>query len=299
MMKKTWLVTAAVLAMTTAAFSTAALAADNEKVEVEGIAFEIPEELKDLVTVRTDDGDMLVSVYETASVKAAEALGEDREGAGWIFGISRMPEDRVNELRCDGMDGMEVFAEDDDTYLIYNHPTDVRFVREKQEEYEQGMDQWTKVNEWAGENVRSEILANNPEWEPEVFTNTMLDMSLARAVYGTGKTVEVRSLDFAGQAMPVTDAKDHLEDLADDFVYERVDDQESPAGEYIVLAFPEDDIRYEFPQADANYVREVRTMDGEDYETLYLASAKDADEDDTPLSIMQDWVKDILEGEDD
>ena len=62
-------------------------------VDVKGVRFEIPDEISELVTVRTDgleEGE-LVSVYETASLEAAQALGEDNDGAGWIFTISTIP----------------------------------------------------------------------------------------------------------------------------------------------------------------------------------------------------------------
>ena len=292
-MKKFWIAFTAAAAMA-ATMSACAFAGENQRVEADGIAFEIPAELSDLVTVKTDDNGMLVSVYETASIEAAES---DDIGAGWLFGISRLPEAEVKELRCTSMDGMEVFAEDDDFCLIYNHPTDVRLVREKQEDYEEGFEQYAKLNHWANENVRSEILANNPELDPEVYTNTSLDIYLAQAAYQPGTNFEVRSLMFVNQEPPMVAAEDHLEDLAENFVFEYAD-TEAPDGEYIVLAFPDDDVRFDFFTADDGLIREVHTIDGEEYETIYMANAKEMDEDETPLSIMQDWVEDILEGED-
>ena len=122
-------------------------------VDEQGVKFEIPDEISGLVTVRTEglkDGE-LVSVYETASVDAAAAMGDDYDGAGWIFSVSTMPENEVKELRCGGMDGMEVFAEDDDIYYLYNHPTDVRLIREADEEREEAMDSGTLINQWAGQ----------------------------------------------------------------------------------------------------------------------------------------------------
>ena len=299
-MKKMMILAAAAAAVMAVTMTTGVFAQENNIIEADGIKFSIPEELADLVTVKTDDGNMLVSLYETASVEAAEALGENNEGAGWLFGISRMPEAEVKTLRCGGMDGMEVFAEEDDFYLVFNHPTDVRLVRESQDEYGEGMEQYGKLNDWAYENVRDEILANNAALEPEVFTNTAVDMYLAQAAYQPGTNFEVRSLEFAGQDLPVVDAEDHLEDLAENFVFQMADEEEAPDGEYIVLAFPDDEIRFDFFLAEGceNLVREVYTVEGEDNEILYIASAKEADEDDTPLSIMQDWCRDILEGDD-
>ena len=278
-----------------------AFAAENERVEANGIAFEIPAEFSGLLTVKTDDPDMLVNVFETASVEAAEALGNpEDEGAGWLFGISRVPEAEVDALRCDPMDGMEVFAEDDDFCLIYNHPTDVRLVRETQEEFEEGLELYGRMNQWAEENVPAEILANNAELDPQVFTNTDVDMFLAKAAYDAGTNFEVRSLLFADQDMPLVDAKDHLEELADTFVFSETD-EEAPDGEYFVLAFPDENIRFDFFTAPGfeEYVREVYEVEGEEFERMFIASAKDADDvNETPFGVMQDWVNDILEGDD-
>lgn len=301
MMKKVFMAAAAATALTMT-MAAGTFAAENTKVEADGIAFEIPAEFSDLVTVKMDDGDMLVSVYETASLEAAKALGEtENSGAGWLFGISRLPESRVRELRCGAMDGMEVFAEDDDFYLIYNHPTDVRLVREKQEEYEAGFEQFSKLNGWAAVGVPAEILLNNAELDPESFTNTELDMYLAMAAYQPGTNFEVRSLMFRNQDLPIVDAQDHLEDLADDFIYIETDALEAPAGEYLVLAFPDDDVRFDFFSAEGyqNLVREAYTVDGEEHERLFIAAAKsDDDANDTPFEVMQDWCEDILNGDD-
>ena len=143
------------------AIGAAAVSADGAlKVNTRGIAFEIPEELSGLVTVDENDPDQntIVSVYETASVEAAKAQGREDSGAGWIFSITAIPEARMRELRCGGMDGMSVFAEDDDLYYVYETPTDVRFVREQYEDIEEDQKQFTALNEWAGQEVRQEIL---------------------------------------------------------------------------------------------------------------------------------------------
>ena len=301
-MKKFYLAAAAAALITMTA-SVAAFAEGGTKVDANGVSFEIPAELADLVTVETEgleDG-MLVNVYETASVKAAEAQGEVDEGAGWIFGISRISEHELKNLRCGGMDGMEVFAEDDDVYLIYNHPTDVRFVRESYDDVEEDQKQYASINEWAYENVREEIIANNPRLEPEVYTNTSLDMNLCRALFQHAP-YEVRSLEFGGEtpAMPAED--DYLEDLAEDFVYQYADEgTEAPDGEYIVLAFDDENVRYDFFLAEGyeNYVREVVTSDGEESEYLYLSSGKDAEHAyATTTGVMKAWVKEIMTGYD-
>ena len=270
---------------------------ESGRIETDGVAFEIPAELKELVTVETEDqGDgVLVNVYETASVEAAKAQGEDREGAGWLFGISRLTQDRVRELRCGGMDGMEVFASDGDDYLIYDHPTDVRFVREQYDDIEEDMQQWSKLNEWAFENVRDEILANNSELKPAVFTNTTLDMFLAQAAYRPDTNFEIRSLDYGVQDPKAIEENTFIEDLAENFVYDEVYDQETPDGEYIVLNFEDENLRFDFFQAEEghNLIREIMTIDGEEAgSTLFAASLKETDDTSrTTTDIMRAWCE--------
>ena len=287
MMKKIILATA----ILTLACATPVMADGNKKVETGDIAFEIPAEIAEQVTVKTDDLDKytLVDVYETASLDAAKALGRDENtGAGWLFGIAKMPESEVIELRCASMDGAEVFAEDDDWYLVYMHPTDVRFVREDMDNADEEMEKWSAINTWAGENVQKEILANNSEYEPEQYTNTSIDVALSRAEFGKDTNYVLRSLEYQSDLNPsVLDNDDFIEDLAENFVYKYADTDEAPDGEYLVLAF--DDVRFDFFPGEENYIREVRDIDGEEYTTLYVAEAKEADEDYTPYEIVHEW----------
>ncbi len=294
--------TAAIAAAAAAMMISAGVYAENaEKVDANGLVVEIPAEFKDLLTIQTEDldPDTFISVSETASIEASKANGEDYDGAGWLFSISRVPENEMDQMRCNDMSGMEVFAEDDDFYYVFNHPTDVRMVRGSNEEMTKDMDQWTQLNEWASANVRDSILADNPQLDLETFSNTNLDMYLCRAAFAGDIQYEVRSLEFGGEAKDMTGLTDidAIEELANDAYYEIADDAEEPAGEYIVLAFPEDDVRYDFFNAPGyeNLIREVRTIDDEEYVTMYRATFDDPE--DTAGGIMQEWVHEILNGD--
>ena len=303
-MTKKVLTAAIAAAAATAAItvSAAAYAGEANQVNVDGIAFEIPAEYSGLLTVRTDglgEGE-LVSVSETASIEAAEANGETDHGAGWLFSISRVPEDELLQLRCGDMSGMEVFAEDDDMYYLYNHPTDVRMVRATNEEMTADMDQWTALNEWAAGDVRQEILEGNPELDAETFTNTTLDMLLARAAYKGDVQYEIRSLELGGESIDMTGRTDEIKDLADDATFEAVTDVETPDGEYIVVAFNDngDEIRYDFftaPEA-ANLIRETRTLGNEEFVCLYKATFEDPEE--TAYGEVHEWIEEYLHGGD-
>lgn len=275
-------------------------AGQDEVVDIQGIKFEIPEDIRSLVTISEDDPDMVVSVYETASVEAAKAQGDDYPGAGWLFGINIIPEDEMQKLRCQAMEGMVPFAEDDDMYYIYCHPTDVRYVRETPEQMKEDQDQWTKLNEWANEVVRKEIFINNPELDTVTYSNTDLDIYLARIAFQPGTEYDIRTLSYPNLDASTLENDDYINDLTEDVYYEEVLDTEAPEGEYIVLAFDGEGVRFDFfqdPDA-ANLIREVRTTDdGEEYVSLYEAHFEDADK--TAYGIMQEWCDAIANGEED
>ena len=298
MMMKKLLFTAAVAAAVTMAACACAMAEETEKMEAGGLVFEIPAEYKDIVTVQTEDlqPDEIIRVSETASIEAAKAMGEEEEGAGWLFSISHISDLELGELRCGDMSGREVFAEGDDgvTYL-FNHPTDVRLIRESDEEMNKAMDQWAELNNWAFEDVRMSILADNPQLELKTYSNTELDMYLARARFG-GEQYEIRSLytgEFTDSIFQGDDAA--LEALTEGVFYEDVTDlpdEEKPDGEYIVMAFDEDNVQFDFFLGEGleNYIREVKSLDdGEKMETLYRANFKDSGK--TSTGIMKDWIE--------
>lgn len=302
MMRK-MLMTAALAAAMTAAVSFGALAAE-EKIEAGGIVFEIPEEFRDLVTVQTENlqPDELIRVSETASIEAAKVTGSNDALPGWLFSISRISEEELGKLRCDDMSGSEVFAEDDDVYYMFNHPTDVRLIRESDEEMDAAMDQWTDLNDWAWEDVRMAILSATLQLDLETYSNTELDMYLCRAMYG-GKKYEIRSLDAGTFDPTIFGEDDYLEDLTEDVWYsevEEISDEERLDGEYIVMAFDEDNVRFDFFLGEGmeNYIREVKTMDdGEEVETLYKASFKDSEE--SATGIMKEWIANMMHTDDD
>ena len=290
---------AAIAAMT----ATGVMAEEIENIEAGGLAFEIPGEYKDLLTVETEglEDDELICVSETASIDAAKALGEDRDGAGWLFSISRVSEDELKQLRCGDMSGMEVFAKEDDTYYLFNHPTDVRMFRETNEEMAADMDHWGMLNSWASEDVRKAVLADNPQLEMKSYSNTTLDTYLARAAFEDGIKYEVRSLEFEGKEPAAVDGDDYLKDLTEGVCYEVVTDlpdEEAPDGEYIVLAFDEENVQFDFFLGEGmeNYIRQVTYLDDDEtIETLYKANFEDAEK--TSTGIMKEWVASMLEAD--
>ena len=301
---KKMMITAALAVAATMALSFGAMASEDTEVEAGGLVFEIPAQYKDLVTIETEglEAGELIRVSETASIEAAKAMGEEENGAGWLFSISGIQENELGKLRCSDMSGREVFAEDEDVYYMFNHPTDVRLLRETNEEMDEAMDQWTALNEWANGEVRDAVLADNPRLEKEICSNTELDMYLARARYD-GLKYKIRSLEIGEMDPTVFGEDDFLDEMTEDVSFEEVtdlSDVEQPDGEYIVMAFDDENVRFDFFLGEGleNYIREVKTTDdGEEVETLYRAIFEDPEE--SATGIMREAIASMAHTDDD
>ena len=227
----------------------------------------------------------LFSVSEKASIDAAKRLSGDARGAGWLFSIGRVDEGRRRELLCGDMSGVELFARDANgqSYVFY-HPTDVRYMRENNEAMKRDQAQWTMLNEWAWSSVRTDFIRDN-SLETAAYDNSEVGIAIARAAYKPGVRYTVSTTEHGPIELENFDAAPYAELLLQNAVYERTD-AEAPDGEYVVLAFPDEGLRYDFFKLKdhENYVREVRP-DGT--ETLYKAiffygSARAS-------NVMQDW----------
>lgn len=204
-----------------------------------------------------EEEDVLV-VSELASQSAAEAMGEDTDGAGELFRIVRVTEDKLHSLLTGDMSGIKVFAKDEyGTYYLFCTPTDVRIVRATNEEMTESMEKWAELNEWAHGELCNEILSYSSELTPVNFTNTELDMCLARIAYDKYTDYTISSTEFGELKPQKVDAKPYAEKLLEGTFVE-VEDLEAPDGEYFVLNFPEYEVRYDFFVTNKNLVREVR-----------------------------------------
>ena len=264
--------------------------------ENDGLKLMIPLAYDELVLTETPkdakDG-MLFSVSERASLEAAG----DKDGAGWLFGISRIDEDAMHEMLCNDMSGRELFAADaDGHYYVFNHPTDVRFVRENNEAMARDQEQWNKLTEWAWESVRAGFLAENAQLSPASFGNSELEMYLARIAYQPEVNYSVSTTQY-GPLAPESgsfDALPYVERLTSGLILDRFEG-EAPDGEYVVLAFPDEETRFDFFKAEGseNLVRMV--WNGEN-EALWQLSYTDPDVKAT--GIMQEWYDALAEAMD-
>lgn len=237
-----------------------------------GLRLSIPEAYdKLLVTdILGEREGTLFSVSEKASIAAAKKLSYDVRGAGWIFAIGRVDEGRRRELLCGDMSGAEIFARDaNGQCYVYYHPTDVRYMRENNEAMKRDQNQWTMLNEWAWDSVRTDFIREN-RLETAAYDNSAVGIAIARAAYKPDVRYTVSTTEHGPIELKNFDATPYAELLLQNAAYERTD-AEAPDGEYVVLAFPEEGLRYDFfkQQDKENYVREVR-QDGT--ETLYKAT---------------------------
>lgn len=236
-----------------------------------------------------EDEELLLTVSEVASVEAAAAMGEeDTEGVGEIFSIVRVSEDRLHDLLCGDMSGMRVFARNEEgNYYIFNTPTDVRYVRETNEAMDADINRWIDLNEWARGELCNEIIDMNDNLEPVSFTNTTLDMYLARIAYDNYTNYTISAKKFGELKSKKVDAGSYAEKLLEGNFVE-LEDMEAPEGEYITLNFPEDNVHFDFFTSNKNIVREVYS----DYEILYKRGLEGGENN---TDTMQEWYFDIAE----
>ena len=267
---------------------------EPEKYEVGELVIPIPQSYKDILyrevsavsddNSSTDEDEQIITVSELASREAAEALGEDPEGAGVLFTITRVSESRLHELQSGVMSAvsMQVFAKGKSgKYYIIDYPTDVRLTRENGEKMNEAMGIWEELNSWARGDLVNDILALSSDVEPVPYTNTELDMWLARIAYTKDAKYTVSTTEFGPLEPGETDPSKYTESLLN-AGFKEVENTEAPDGEYVVLDFPDDNVRFDFFSADKTLVREVLL---DEYVTFYRVSAADV----SSTDIMQEW----------
>ena len=250
----------------------------------------VPSEYSDLLVIETpedsEDG-ILFAVSEKASVEAGRAQGmTDDDGAGWLFSIGQISEEKLHEMLSYDMSGQQVFAGDaDGSYYVFYHPTDVRLVRESNEEMQAASEQWSALNEWA-RTVPETFQKDNEGLSPAEFGNTDLEMYLNRIAYMDDTYYTVSTTEYGPLYSEDFDPVPYIELLTKDVSYSPAEGMEAPDGEYVVLCFPDDDVRFDFFLAEGgeNYIRQV--WSGEN-ETLYEAVFDDGET--SASGVMRDW----------
>ena len=255
----------------------------------------VPTAYNDLLNVKAaednEDG-ILFEVYEQASLDAAKAEGEEEYGLGWLFSIGTTNEETLHEKQCDDMSGEDVIARNEDgTYFIQYHPTDVRIARES-DITEEDMEVWSKLNEWAS--TVPETFVNDNGLILDKLSNTNLDIYLARIAYQGFTDYTLSSLEHGVWGPAAVDPAPYLEKFKD-VSFENAGDIEAPDGEYVVFTVPDEKVRYDFffdPDGQ-NLVREVHEFeDGDSYEVLFKANVPEGSP--TLNEIMNEWYLDVV-----
>ena len=232
-----------------------------------GLQLEIQPRYNDLITVempQDDEKGVLFTVSETASLEAGK-----HEGAGWLFSIGKISEEKLHEMMCSDMSGAQVFAKDSDgSYYMYYHPTDVRFERATVEEMKNDSAQWTMLCEWAND-VPDQLTEQNG-LEYAAFSNSEVDMAVARAAYKEGVNATLSTTEFGPVEIAGVDGSPYAEFIMQGW-FSYADRQEAPDGEYVVLNFPDEDYRVDFFFAPGAFARIVSG----DRETIYQAMWED------------------------
>lgn len=259
-----------------------------------GLDLSIPEELVDRLVIETPENSergFLFTVSEKASIEAAKENGETWEGAGRLFSIGRVDEERYHDMLCGDMSGVEVFAKDNEGFwYMYYHPTDVRLVRKDYSFIEKDMMEWGELCSWA-DSMKAKVIEDNG-LTPETHSNSMLDIYLARMLYRGYEKYTVSTTEYGPVGPNGIKAADYIEPLVNGVKYEAIYDGEAPDGEYVVLNFPEDDIRFDFflAEGNENIIRQV-WYNGE-LEMLYKAVFED--ESLEAAEIMHDFYLDLV-----
>ena len=255
----------------------------------------VPTAYNDLLNVKAaednEDG-ILFEVYEQASLDAAKAQGEEEYGLGWLFSIGTTNEETLHEKQCDDMSGEDVIARNEDgTYFIQYHPTDVRIARES-DITDEDMEVWSKLNEWAS--TVPETFVNDNGLILDKLSNTNLDIYLARIAYQGFTDYTLSSLEHGVWGPAAVDPAPHLEKFKG-VSFENAGDIEAPDGEYVVFTVPDEKVRYDFffdPDGQ-NLVREVHEFeDGDSYEVLFKANVPEGSP--TINEIMNEWYLDVV-----
>ena len=267
-----------------------------ETVENGGVKLSIPLDYtaEIILDVPQDDAEgVLFSVSEKASVEADKALGNSHDGAGWLFSISRSDEETVHQMMCSDMSGTDLMATDGNgTYYLFNHPTDVRLVRETSEQMNQDMDRWTELVEWA-DSVKASFLQENAGLTAVKYGNTTPEIYFSKVLYDSSVKYTVSTTEFGPMEPAGVDPAPYVGKLLTGAQYEMLDGEEAPDGEYVVLNFPDEDARFDFFTAEGNknWIRMVWFE--EQNEQLYKVTF----DDDTvqATDVMEEWYHALVD----
>lgn len=274
--------------------------AEPKVYENNGYKLTVPAELADKISVETpeaNDDKVIFSAYEIKSVEAAKAKGYDNQGYGWLFTITERNEEEARKMMIEAIgDQQPIAVTADGAYLIFNHPTDVRYERATVEDMDKDQGEWTAACEWANSIIKD--FAKENGLTVVSFNNTLAESALAKAAFGKDANYTISTTEHGPLAPNGVDPIPFYERMTKGAVYENVEvaENEVPDGEYVVLTFPDEQVRYDFffAEGSENLIRTVQGPEGEDQYTFFT---KVTFEDGTSKAseIMHEWYNAIVE----
>ena len=262
--------------------------------ENKGYKITVPAELADKITVETpevsEDG-VIFDCYETKSVEAAKGTANENMSAGWLFAITERDVDSTRKMLASDYPGEDPIAKaEDGTYLIYHHPTDVRYERATPEEMQKDQAEWEAACAWAND-VRENFAADNGLTKV-YYNGTSVEAALGKAAFDENAKYTISTTEFGPMEPKDVDPIAFYEKMTNGATYESVNlaENEVPDGEYVVLNFPEDNVRYDFFLAEGseNIIRQVIGAEGsEQQEYFYKVTFEDGTS--KASAIMNEW----------
>ena len=263
--------------------------------EFMGYKLTVPGELADKITVEipdenANDDRVIFKAFETKSVEAAKAKGNDNMGYGLLFGFTIRDENDARLILAEGVGGQEPIAKTaDGEYIIFNHPTDVRYERATPEDMTKDQDEWTAACEWA--NSVRENFAKDNGLTPVHYGETQVEAALARAAFIENTNYTISTLEHGPLQPNGVDPIPFYEKMTTGAKYEAIEmpNNEGPDGEYVVLDFPDEGNRYDFflGEGSENIIRQVNSIDGEENEYYYQVTFEDGTS--KASEIMHEW----------
>ena len=191
-------------------------------------------------------------------------------------------------MLCYLMFGSEVFGRDEDgMYYLFEHPTDVRIVRESYDNMDADMAIWSELNQWAWQE-KENFMTVNPGVHAEARGNSEPEIQLARAAWMEGQVCTLSTEKDGARESASADAVPYVERLTTKVFIDSADGIEVPKGETLSLNMPNDGLRLDFfPEKGSENL--IRIVHDDGRESLWQAEYADGKT--KAAEIMREWYE--------
>lgn len=267
-----------------------AASGEDHLYQQDGLCLRIPRDYDSLLLTKVGTGQELFSVAERASIEAAKKEYAEYEGAGWLFAIGKISASELHEMLCNDMTGRKLFAQDNDgSYYIFYHPTDVRYMRETPEAMQKDQELWSKLCFWAWNDIPKHFIDDNNLISINA-DNSSIGIYLARVIYKPGTDYTVSKNGKKALTGNVGETTPFVNMLLYGNTFEMISEKKKPQGEYLSLTLPSENVVLDFFQSEGStYVLEKRPgLEDNLYKAVPIEEHAEA------LSVMQDWHAELV-----